>query len=358
MKSVKRIILVLAVAVLSVSMVKAQDEENGLQISGSVDTYYKYDFSGESQIGTSFAGEQNSVSLGMIDLALSQTVGKASFVGELSFGPRGQSQSIGNSGADGNSFHIQNLYASYAVSDVVTITAGYMGTFIGYEVISPAANFNYSTSYLFTNGPFQHAGIKADFAIADNFGFMVGVFNDWNVYQDFNGVSDIGAQIYFAPVDGWDIYLNAITGYNVDAIYTGLPGMATEIDLTTGYQISDAFYLGLNAATAMYSVKDGTDEIESGFAGIAVYPQLALSEKISIGYRGEFFMMNDYEVNGSVVTEGSSVFGNTLTLNGYKGPLTLSAEIRLDSGEDMFSDADGEVTSSATQFLIAAIYAF
>ena len=52
-------------------------------------------------------------------------------------------------GTDGNSFNIQNLYAAYAVSDKFTLTAGYMGTFIGYEVISPLSNFHYSTSYLF-----------------------------------------------------------------------------------------------------------------------------------------------------------------------------------------------------------------
>jgi hypothetical protein len=56
--------------------------------------------------------------------------------------------------------HIQNLYATYAATDKLSFTAGYMGTFIGYEVISPLANFHYSTSYLFTNGPFQNAGVK------------------------------------------------------------------------------------------------------------------------------------------------------------------------------------------------------
>jgi hypothetical protein len=43
------------------------------------------------------------------------------------------------------------------------------------------ANFHYSTSYLFTNGPFQNAGVKANYAISDKVGIMVGAFNDaWN----------------------------------------------------------------------------------------------------------------------------------------------------------------------------------
>ncbi|MCK5371707.1 MAG: outer membrane beta-barrel protein, partial [Cyclobacteriaceae bacterium] len=243
----KKLSVLLIVLVLCVFRLSAQEEEeNGLQISGSVDTYWKYDFSGYknddgiSNIGTSFADEQNSISIGMIDIALSQTVGKASFVGEFSFGPR-SFKSIPlfqpDGDADDVNVGIQNLYASYAFSDVFSLTAGYMGTFVGYEVISPAANFNYSTSYLFTSGPFQNSGIKADFTISDRFAFMVGLFNDWNVYQDFNGISDFGAQLYFMPVDGWDIYLNFITGNP----------SGTEIDLTTGWQITDAFYLGLNA---------------------------------------------------------------------------------------------------------------
>src|SRR5476651_2135122 len=81
--------------------VKAQDTikttgDAPLVISGSVDTYFKSDLSGKANIPTSFANENNSISIGMIDLGLKKSVGKASFVGELSFGPRGQSQSIPN----------------------------------------------------------------------------------------------------------------------------------------------------------------------------------------------------------------------------------------------------------------------
>jgi hypothetical protein len=189
----KKVIFILALA-LTGTMAFAQDAPTStpLEISGSGDLYYKYDFSKFSNSNgegggpvTSFATDQNSISLGMLDIALKKSVGKASFVGEVSFGPRGQYQSIlngdgSNSNAD-NSFHIQNLYATYAFTDKFSMTAGYMGTFIGYEVISPVANFHYSTSYMFTNGPFQNAGLKANYKITDKFGAMVGIFNDsWN----------------------------------------------------------------------------------------------------------------------------------------------------------------------------------
>ena len=353
----KKLSLLILSLLFCVTIVKAQDEESdsGLQISGSVDTYWKYDFSGyvgdggTSNIPTSFADEQNSISIGMIDVALSQTVGKASFVGEFAFGPR-SFKSIPLFQPDGDAddayVGIQNLYASYQFSDVFSLTAGYMGTFVGYEVISPAGNFNYSTSYLFTNGPFQNSGIKADFAISDRFAFMVGLFNDWNVYQDFNGVSDFGAQLYFMPVDGWDLYLNFVTGNP----------SGTVIDLTTGWQITDGLYIGLNAAD--YSA-NGEDA--GGYSGLALYPQYAISDAFELGLRYEYFKFKEFTDEDFGAISSQNVNAITLTANLKAGPLTVIPEFRLDGASDDFfySNNDGvDMTKSASQFLIAAVYAF
>ena len=284
----------------------------------------------------------------MIDVALSQTVGKASFVGEFAFGPR-SFKSIPLFQPDGDAddayVGIQNLYASYAFSDVFSLTAGYMGTFVGYEVISPAGNFNYSTSYLFTNGPFQNSGIKADFAISDRFAFMVGLFNDWNVYQDFNGISDFGAQVYFMPVDGWDVYVNFITG----------DPSGTVIDLTTGWQISEGLYLGLNAAD--YTAKDDA----GGYSGIALYPQYAFSDGFELGVRYENFKFKEFTDEDFGTISSQSVNTVTITANLKAGPLTVIPEFRIDGASDEFFYKDSDamnMTKSASQFLIAAVYAF
>jgi hypothetical protein len=339
----KRISLLFTALVVSLHIAFAQDEETGLQISGSVDTYWKYDFSGNENIGTSFANEQNSISIGMIDLALSQTIGKASFVGEISFGPRGQYQSIPNgNGTDDNSFHIQNLYVSYALTEKLSLTAGYMGTFVGYEVISPAGNFNYSTSYLFTNGPFQNAGIKAQYAFSDRVSLMVGLFNDWNVYTDFNGVSDIGAQLHLTPVDDWNVYFNYISGYNYS-----VEGNLSEFDITTGFQVTDGFYLGANFATA--SAKNDDTDLDDGFTGFALYPQLAFSDAVAFGIRYENFAWKD----------ATSYNAFTFSLPLTSGPLTVIPEFRIDSAsDDVFEDSDLLPVGSTSQFLIAAVYAF
>ena len=322
-------------------------QDGGLTVSGSVDAYYKYDFSGYrdegglSNIPTSFANEQNSVSLGMVNLVVSKTVGKASFVGDVSFGPRGQYQSLVNAG-DGNSFHIQNLHMRYAFTDRFSMTAGFMGTFVGYEIISPTGNFNYSTSYLFSAGPFQNAGIKAEYAFSDKVGLMVGLFNDWNVYQDFDGVSDFGAQLSLTPVDGWDAYINFLTG-----------STGTIVDLTTAYQLTDAFKLGLNAA-------DFSDagEADGGYSGGALYLQYGFSDAFALGARGEYYKEKDD--GWAFVPGGESVMGLTLSANVKAGPLTLIPEFRLDNGatELFYKNMEMDPTKSASQVSLALVYAF
>ncbi|MEN9907699.1 MAG: hypothetical protein RLZZ540_840 [Bacteroidota bacterium] len=341
--NMKKVIFILALA-LTGSMTFAQDTP--LEISGSADVYYKYDFSkisnssGAAYTGqpyTSFGTDQNSVSLGMIDIALKKTTGKTSFVGEVSFGPRGQFQSIPN-GDDGNSFHIQNLYATYKATDKLSFTAGYMGTFIGYEVISPLANFHYSTSYMFTNGPFQNAGVKANYAISDKVGIMVGAFNDsWNKYaaDSFKGLNAIGAQLSFAPTEGVSAYLNFMDG--------SVSG--TIVDLTASFQITEKFKLGLNSA-------DYSNEGDAGYTGVALYPSVAVTDNFGLGLRGEYFKFKEGWGD-------TSVTALTLSANLKSGGLTVIPEFRLDSGKDkIFVDSDLAPTKSFSQVSVALVYGF
>jgi hypothetical protein len=323
---------------------QAQEEEGtdaeGLQISGSVDTYYKYDFSGNSQIPTSFIGAQNSFGIGMVDLALQQSIGKASFVGEVAFGPRADASAPGI---------VQNLYVSYQLADKLSVTGGFMSTYIGYEVISPVGNFNYTTSYLFSNGPFQQGGLKLDYAVSDRFGVMVGVFNQFDSYFNSDDDLDLGAQLYFMPTDGFDIYLNFVSSND----------SGTEIDLTTTYQLSDAFMLGLNVADRTNG--DFFDDVNGGgvnFFGTALYAHYAFSNAVAIGFRGEHFTDDQGSIFGVTDTD-TSVDSFTLSGNIGSGPLKLIPEFRVDiSSEDIFTDGDSMPTGTAGQFILAAYYAF
>ncbi|MBE8712396.1 outer membrane beta-barrel protein [Sphingobacterium hungaricum] len=330
--------------IASMSYAVAQENESSLEFSGSVDTYYKYDFAKQpGNIKTSFATDHNSVSLGMIDLALKKTTGKASFVGEISFGPRGQSQSLLDEANNSSSFNIQNLFVNYDFTENFSMTAGFMSTFIGYEVISPAGNMNYSTSYLFSSGPFQNAGIKGTYQFSEKASLMVGLFNDWNVYTATRGVSSIGGQLMLAPVEGWTAYINVLSG-------AGLGGYGTIEDLTTSYQFNDSFKLGLNVAN--YDINDS--ETPGSYIGAALYPQYSINSMVSFGLRGEYL---EYKKTGDIPkTAYTSV---TLSSNIKTGGLIFIPEVRLDhNGDSPFLNSNGLAAPNAGQFSLAAIYAF
>lgn len=327
----------------------AQSQENnllGLEISGSVDTYWKYDFQKQSNIQTSFTEENNSVSIGMIDLALKKKSGRASFVGELSFGPRGQYRSILNA-SDQNSFHIQNLFISYALTERLTMTAGFMSTFIGYEVICPSYNFHYSTSYLFGAGPFQDGGIKAQYVFSDQVSLMVGLFNDWNVYQDLNGVSHFGSQLSITPNERSNFNLNFLTGSSQGGASNYSSG--TLIDFVGNYAFTPLFSLGANATD--YDQKGG-----GGYSGIALYPMVNINKNIGIGLRGEYFKLKDAPILEAV---GNEIFSTTLTANFKHNGFHFIPEIRLDnSSEQIFVKQNLTPTKNAGQFSLALVYDF
>lgn len=322
----------------------SQDTLAPLDLSGSVDVYYKYDFSGienEAGVGnipTSFGANQNSVSIGMANVILAQSWEKVGFVADVAFGPRGQGQSLLND-EDGNSFHIQNLNVSFSPMDRLTLTAGFMGTFIGYEVISPVSNFNYSTSYLFTNGPFQNAGVKATFAINDKWTIMAGLFDDWNVYQDNNGMTDFGAQLGFAPADGFDLYFNFLTG--------SLSG--TTLDFVSTLSFMPDWLTGIN-----FTNQRGAETVPD-YSGMALYQQWDLSDRFDLGLRGEWFKYSDLDSG----IDGARFLSATLSGNIHLGPLTLIPELRMDfSDTEQYLDGNGVPTKSANQILLAAVYAF
>lgn len=313
-----------------------------INFSGSVDAYYRTNFTApndEDAIapGSSFANLPG-FALGMANLVASYEGEKVGFVADLVFGPRGTDAVFASPMYSATGDIINQLYAYWNVSDKVTLTLGNFNTFLGYEVISPTANFNYSTSYLFSYGPFSHTGIKADFALSEDFSLMIAVMNDTDL-TEFNATGDyaVGAQLGYK-----DQYLNVL-----------LDPSFFEIDFTGGVDLSDSFFLGLNAA--YLSVEDDGP----GFYGVAIYPQIATSENFTFGFRGEYFVEEgEFGAIGSGI-EDTSVFAATLTGSFSVDNLTIKPELRLDSAsDDSFIDNDLAATKSLGSFVLAAIYSF
>ena len=296
-------------------------EEPTFSVSGTVDSYYR---SNEYAPGTSFAN-LNGFSLGMANIVLSYEGEKSGFVADLVYGPRG-ADAVFNS--VGSSNIVNQLYVYYNVSDSFTLTLGNFNTFLGYEVISPVGNFNYSTSYMFSNGPFSHTGLKADIALSDDVSLMLGVLNS----TDYTESQPVGDDYMFGAQLGlYGQYINFLSG--------GLSNVS-QIDFTGGVDISDSFFLGVNAT----SYEDDGGE----WSGVALYPQLTLSDSFALGLRGESFDIKDSNTFTSFTITGSINSGN----------LTIKPEIRIDSADEKVSTWSADGDDSLSSFVLAAIYSF
>ena len=233
---------------------------------------------------------------------------------------------------------MNQLYAYYNVSDSFTLTLGNFNTFLGYEVISPVANFNYTTSYMFSYGPFSHTGIKADIAVNDDVSIMLGVLNatDMTEFQPLGEDYMIGAQLGL-----YGQYINYLGG--------GSAGVS-QIDFTGGFNITDSLYLGLNATS--YS-----DDNDVEFSGIALYPQYSFSDSFALGARYEAFSEDGLE---AIDAAGGEADNTSFTITGSytSGNMIIKPEIRLDTASGQFyTNADG-ATDSLSTFIVAAIYSF
>jgi hypothetical protein len=328
----------------------AEKEEGELTISGFVDGYYLFNFNGAnaSPINTSFTEFNNMFTLGMANVLFAKEGDKVGFVADLAWGPR--AEAANGTGEGILTAAIKQLYMTYAASDAVTLTFGNFSTFVGYELIDAPGNVNYSTSYLFSNGPFYHTGLKADFALSDNFGAMVGVFNDTDSKFDFTGGKHIGAQLS-ASTGGLSAYLNFITGKEEERGDNDL--MEYEIDLTATYDVSENFMLGLNVAQYGTSL-DGSDM--GGFFGAALYSTITTSETFALGLRAESFTFQ-----GGEGGDDANVLALTASGNITIGNLRLIPEIRVDLADEadgFFFDDEEAAVGSLPAFILAAVYSF
>ena len=310
------------------------EEESGFTVTGSVDVYHTSNFKSGSpgSIGILYAGSAaaNGFGLGMANTVFSYEKGKSGVVADLAYGPRANA-------ANAYEGAINQLYAYYKASDKVTLTLGQFNTFYGYEVISPSGNFNYSVSYLFNAGPFSHTGFKLDYAASDDLSFMFALTNPHGITSGANPTNDYqyGFQTgykgqFFNLAYGADGF-----GFT-DVLY---------LDYTGGFDLSDSFFFGINAA---YS---NSSDADAGYQGIALYLQNEFSDTFSLGLRPEFYTTTSGSSDASV--SAYTLTGNiTLTES-----LKLISELRYDSSDDRLIPGF-PAEKNMTGGTIAAVYSF
>lgn len=335
----------------------AQDSTKpaALSVSGSADLYYKYDF-GKTKANnlTSFTNSHNRFELGMASVKLDYKSTKVEMVADLGFGKRAQEfayndQSILQA--------VKQLYLSYTPNTWLKLTAGTWATHVGYELVDAYANRNYSMSYMFTNGPFFHTGLKAEVTKGAN-GFMVGIANPTDYKYVPDGVQNkktFLAQYSFAPSDLFKAYVNLVSGDNVDS------SKSHQFDLVLTSKLSNKFSLGYNGTlnrTTLYMGKKTFDKTKSWW-GSALYLNYDASKTFGLTLREEYFNDNKQLKMYGNKPQGGSIFASTLSANIRADNFIFIPELRLDKAtQNLFVDADGKPRKWAANVLFAAVYQF
>ncbi|WP_346238134.1 porin [Niabella insulamsoli] len=340
---------------------ETEEPKGELQINGSVDAYYRFNFQNAKSVGatnnfTSFTNSQNSIELGMASLKASYTKGKAGVVVDLGFGTRAKEFSYAEEplvNADGETISgssllqaIKQAYVVYTPTDNIRISAGKWGTHLGYEVLDPQLNRNYSMSYMFSYGPFSHTGLKIDYNIGEGFGVMAGIANPTDILSASFAKKNVIAQ-FSKTSESVNAFLNYVGGKDLGG------SNHNQIGLTATASISDAFSLGYDGTV---KIVDQFEDISKKWWGSALYLNVDPSEKFGITLRGEYF--DDSDQGGLIF--GTSITQATLSLNIKPvSGLAFIPEFRLDSAKDpIFYKNDGSATKSTGSFLLAAVYSF
>ena len=341
-------------------------------ITGSVDAYYRMNFS-NPKTGfnnyTSFTNSNNSFELGMASIRADHSFGKVSAVAELGFGRRAEE----NSYNDGNNLLLSAIiqaYASYQVNSKIKLTMGKWSTHVGYEVVDPFSNRNYSMDYMFSYGPFFHTGLKADVTLSSTTAFMVGIADPTDFSTTTSTVKVFLAQFSTGTKNGkLKAYLNyqGYGGASKDSIlstYT-LYKSLNQFDLVINGTVSSKFGIGFNGT--LQSVTSSTPGKSGSWWGSALYLNYDPTATFGLTLRGEYFAdkngikINPIDLNtNSLETQGLNVFDITLSGN-YRvnSNLTIIPELRLDNGlKTFFYKSDGSTTNSTITALLAVVYHF
>lgn len=354
------------IAFLTMQTLFAQDSTKSLIISGSVDGYYRYNFSnaaGNSNAFTSFTKSQSSFALGMATIRADATAlsGKVTATADLGFGTRAEEFSYYESATKSTLALVKQLYITYALSKDVKLTAGKFATHVGYEVVDAPLNRNYSMSYMFTNGPFSHTGVKLD-VTAGPVGFMVGVANFIDQTASTTSTKTLIAQFSGGSKNGkLKAYLNyagffgSKTGDNPLAT-SSTPGLKSlsQLDLVVNATVTDKFGVGFNATIQDRKQITGATTPDGSWKGFALYLNVDPSAAIGLTLRSE--LISDSKV---VYYGTKNIFANTLSLNYKVGPFILIPELRFESAQSkIYTKNDGTSSKSTATALLAAVYKF
>lgn len=318
-------------------------QTNKLTIHGNFDMYYKWVEHGFKATTTSFTGKEGSFQFGMASVQLGYQSAKLGGYLDLGFGPRARDFAYTD---DGAMSAVKQAYVYYDLLGELSITAGTWATHIGYEVLDPALNSNYSMSYLFSTGPFSNTGIKVEYGINTHH-LMVGLSNptDYRIVPEGQLHSKTWIARYSYQTDnGLVLALNYSGGRQLDS------ATLHQFDWVATIPLSENISLGWNGSLVRRKEKAGSGVSQRQcWWGQAVYLKADIGRYLQFGFREEYFA----DRNGaSPIPLAGDVWSLTATLQWRLGVFILPLELRWDksSGE--------RLNGSEFSGLVAVVYQF
>ncbi len=359
---IKKILATLMITATFFSTSIAQDSTKTLSFSGSIDGYYRHNFANasdgiNSNNRTSFTNSQGAFSLGMASLKADATAlsGKITGTVDLGFGTRAEEFSYYEKASGSSLTLMKQMYLTYALSSKVKLTAGKFATHVGYELLDAPLNRNYSMSYMFTNGPFSHTGVKLD-VTEGNVGFMLGVAN--YIDQTFSTTStrSLIAQLSAGSASGkFKTYLNYAGCFGSTAGENPLSLKSfSQLDLVVTGVLSDKFNIGFNGTVQGRKQIDGSALTSGSWNAAALYLNIDPSSTVGLTLRSE--LVSDSKL---IYFGTKNILANTLSFNFKAGAFTFIPELRIESAQsDFYTKNDGSTSKSTATALIAAVYKF
>jgi hypothetical protein len=340
-----------------------------VEVSGIVDGYYSFNNNKVDMFtqGRAFDVRHNAFSLQLAKLTLQKANSKDSPLGfrvDLGLGETvDRIISVSDSSRNDATKHVLQAYASYVapIGSGLTIDFGKMYTPVGAEVIETKDNFNYSRGWLFTYGPYYHAGFRVKYAFNDKAALSGFLFNGWdNVFENNaseNAGKTVGFQLGLTPSKKFALTQTYLAG--PEAPLANAPDISARdnwrhiSDTVVSVYATDKLTLLGNFVYGSDADNDGVRGHWTGFAG---YFKYAFNNRFAFAPRFEVFNDKDglrtgvaQTVKDITLTQEMRLLNNFITRFEYRRDF---------SNRRFFTNSAGVAKDNQNTFILGISYFF
>lgn len=337
-----------------------------VDISGSVDAYYTYNFNTPHEECASAQGvaifncfrtsdvahNAFSLSLAQISFAKKATAdSRSGFHVDLGFGPTATIASENEPGGSAVYQHIGQAYVSYLapVGNGLQLDFGKFNTPVGAESVRSQDNWNYSRSLNFALAiPRNHSGLRATYAFNDTVAVTGLLVNGWNNVVDNNSGKSIGGQITLTPTAGFKLSTAYIGGPETDDSNKNWRHLW---DTVATYQVTPTVSLAANYDYGTDT--QGTKTVK--WQGISGSLRLQPTDWFAFTPRVEYYNDADGYTTGVV----QSIKATTLTLEfKHKDGVLTRIEYRGDFSDHPYFFKNFTEVSNQNTLTVGVVYGF